>query len=402
MKAKQLLGAVLVTACVLSCQKEPLPGDLNENERPGGSGRDTSVVYVTGIGYPAGYDWRKGNYNDVECYLLVFADGRKYLKLPVGDKYHLSPYPDMHRFLNGRLYSDYSTGSETIISENGKELFRYQGREMMSGFLVKGEDVYTLGTDRDGKGFSFRKNGDLLFSDREAVPVGEMGKCLYEDKGDLGFVFRKKYGSSHTGLGPWYVYHHGRAEIIRQSEEVSAIHAARMVDGRLCTVVSVYGGSPYPVMKWGEESMTVNSSFRSNEIAVCHLSVRDGFIYLKMKNRKGLMAKHILWSTVANDFLYEGLLPVYDFAFEGRGCAFLVHSQNYTGIYRFPSGEHEQLPGRYHIADPACLSLEDGILRVGLSFRDYDKHPVLWTDGVSRELPFSGYITSVTVESWKY
>ena len=42
------------------------------------------------------------------------------MKLPVGEEYHISPDPDMHRVIEGHLYTDYSTDKETIIKKDGQ------------------------------------------------------------------------------------------------------------------------------------------------------------------------------------------------------------------------------------------------------------------------------------------
>ena len=70
----------------------------------GGSGAAYSTTYVTAFDYPEGYDWRlnpeKGS---VRCSLVVFADKRPVLKVPVGDAYCVSDDPDMHRVIDGHL-----------------------------------------------------------------------------------------------------------------------------------------------------------------------------------------------------------------------------------------------------------------------------------------------------------
>ena len=90
---------------------------------------DRTICYVTLMSYSDGYDWRadreKGS---VKCSLVVLANGLPMMKVPVGDEYETSSDPDMHRMIDGHLYTDYSTDSESVIKKDGRQLFRYSGK----------------------------------------------------------------------------------------------------------------------------------------------------------------------------------------------------------------------------------------------------------------------------------
>ena len=133
--------SLVITSCGIS--------EIETGRRPSGGNNwrnpsfsiDTSanarkVCYVTGLDYPEGYDWRSDSENGtVKCSLVVFADGVPAMKVAVGNEYHISPDPDMHRIINGHLYTDFSTDDETIIKKDGQEIFRYPGREMICGMF---------------------------------------------------------------------------------------------------------------------------------------------------------------------------------------------------------------------------------------------------------------------------
>lgn len=139
------------------------PGNVvvgNDSESEGMS----TVYYTVGVDYQDGYDWRADEENgSVRCSLVVYADGIPLMKVPVGDEYEISADPDMHRIIGGSLYTDYSTQDETVIKKNGETLFTYSGREMIIGMALLNVYVYTLGQSRHGKGFSFRRDGEILF-----------------------------------------------------------------------------------------------------------------------------------------------------------------------------------------------------------------------------------------------
>ena len=61
------------------------------------------------------------------------------LKIPVGDDYMVSDDPDMHRVLNGHLYTDFATDSETILKKDGKPLFSFDGRGVCKAVPIGNE-----------------------------------------------------------------------------------------------------------------------------------------------------------------------------------------------------------------------------------------------------------------------
>ena len=85
-----------------------------------------TITYVSAFDYPDGYDWQSDpDRGHVRCSLVVFREGVPVLKVPVGNEYNVSPDPDMHRILDGQLYTDFSEGSETMLKKNGKPVLSY-------------------------------------------------------------------------------------------------------------------------------------------------------------------------------------------------------------------------------------------------------------------------------------
>ena len=65
------------------------------------------TLYVTGVEYPAGYDWIKDqDYGTVQCRLFLEKNGERIVDVPVGYFYETASDPDMHRCIGGRLLSD--------------------------------------------------------------------------------------------------------------------------------------------------------------------------------------------------------------------------------------------------------------------------------------------------------
>lgn len=160
------------------------------------------VTYVLAFDYAEGYDWHSDrDYGESDCNMLLFADGRKVKKIPVGYSYNLLPEVDMHRIVGGRVYSDYSTDTHTIIFRDGVELFRYAAREQIVAMEVYGEDVYTVGCSREGEGFSARKNGVAIVESATGSPF--VHSVLSED-GTFSFCYCEPIKSGNEFIGRYY------------------------------------------------------------------------------------------------------------------------------------------------------------------------------------------------------
>ena len=174
-------GLTIVMSCGLREIGEPQKNDgiwkgPGAELKPGGPGQvERSVWYVTGFDYPEGYDWMSDpEAGNVKCSLVVYANAVPMMKVPVGTEYQTSADPDMHRMIDGDLYTDFSTDSMTVIKKNGRYLFSYPGREMIVGMNVGSTEVYTLGQSRSGDGFSFRRDGEILFERTKGCLMGRM------------------------------------------------------------------------------------------------------------------------------------------------------------------------------------------------------------------------------------
>ena len=92
--------------------------------------------YVTGVEYPDGYDWMADLGSDADGAVLFLMNGdERIVELPVGYDSCISADADMHRCIDGHLYTDFSTDRETVIKMDGIELLRYPGREMITDIM---------------------------------------------------------------------------------------------------------------------------------------------------------------------------------------------------------------------------------------------------------------------------
>lgn len=408
-----LIFAVLTAAagCSLFEEKQMLEtkrsdADKGYKKDPVETVRHDSTVYVTGIEYPEGYKWQKDTaYGKVERHLVVFANGKRILRLPVGEEHRLSPDPDMHRIVDGHLYSDFSTEDKTYVARDGETLFSFSGREMMCGFLVRKDTVYTLGRNRSGKGLSLRKNGEVLFKSDEGVPVGDTYDsayptgALYEDNGTLCFAYYIKYKSAYGDYRDWYVYRNGRAEELKLHSDVKEVFDARVHGGEICVVTTMERVEAQPVLFVGDERYVMGYS---GAWGVRNFKIVPGGTTLAVKgetlyNRGRSVCCSLLRLNGESTYLDE-YARVYDFYLDGEDWGYVMSRYDDLIACFCHNGKKTICEGYMHLMSIHCATLFEGEMYAALTpFRE-GINPSIWKDGDEKELQFNGCLTGIYIE----
>ena len=392
------LTALLVCACgieeiggVDNVSGGGVWGGMDESQAsPGGFHK---VCYVTALDYQKGYDWRADQAREnVRCSLVVFADGVPVMKLPVGSAYETSSDPDMHRIIDGHLYTDYSTDEETVIKKDGALMFRYQGRESLCGMKIIGEDLYTLGQSRDGKGFAFRRNGEILLKKDNGTVMGSLNS-----EGDsLFFAFYELIRNAEGNVGRYYMSVNSKVKQIALREDIKDVWDI-LCNRDQVTYLASLTGLREPVLISGE-SMTALQLPQGASLSACRL-IRSG---------DNLLAEGIchhngdlydaLWinGRLLTVFPKNRMVTSLDVSDNGVFCALNPTASDVNGIIH-RSGEDYSMPKGYSALGTSCVKVIDGILHVGLSSRNGRK-PLIWKDGVTDSLKVNGYITSIYAE----
>ncbi len=375
----------------------------------GTAGSDT-VLYVTGVEFPEGYCWQRDSSGEsAECRIIVFRDGKEVLSVPAGGTANASSAPDMHRLVDGHLYTDCSTASGTVISCDGKELFRYDGREMICGFIVKDDGIYTLGQSRKGEGLSLRKNGEKIFSAEAGRVIGNMeNSCcesgaLYEDGGDMVFCYRNAAGTADSGYSSYYVVRNGVQEQLMPDRNIAEVYDIRYVGGVCHIAANLSGAKAAPVLYIGEKMVQLQIfagyHFRMGN---CRILVDGDDIFVKADYSDDF------WETVSSrlwksggdylstgeyrravDFYLEDGVWAYAFTY-GDGVINGLCSEDRDGRKTFTSPS-----GRYSMMGSSCAALKGGVFYAGLSPLSEGGYPVLMKGAVADTLKFNGYITSL-------
>ena len=352
-----------------------------------------TVWYLTGVDYPEGYDWRAdAEVGTVKCSLVVYANGVPMMKVPAGDAYETSSAPDMHRVIDGDLYTDYSSDSTTVIKKNGKLLFRYPGREMMVGMAVEGDDVYTLGQSRSGRGFSYRKNGELLFEH----PSGRLFDHFEKSASGCSFAYSEEISLSERIVERYYIYSEDSVRQIAVREDVKKVWDVLITDGDVQYLASLVGISN-PVSVSGDDSMTALEVSQGSSVRSCRFvhgmpDVVEGVV----RQSTGVMTSYI-WRSSAVDTMFPlGLMVSSMCSWDDGICCTLTRQKEGAGMIS-RCGELFQVPVGYSVMGASPIAVVDGILHVGLT-SSIEGRPAVWKDGEVHPLDFNGFISNITAD----
>lgn len=361
-------------------------GPLQDNGTQGGG--LVPVCYMTATDYSKKYDWRADQAKEtVRCSLVVYADGSPIMKVPVGEKCNVSSDPDMHRIVEGHLYTDYPSQGETIIKKDGTFLFSYPGEEHIAGMYVRNADVYTLGESRNGDGFSFRRNGETIVFREKGVLLGR----LNHDGDSLVFAFYDEVMNAEGNNRRYYsVYGSTVSQIALRDDLLQVWDVAR--EGDDIVYVASLAGISQPVVVVGEEMMALDMP-KGTTMTSCSLFKVGGKIGVEGVFRTVAGARFGgIWlngeriATVSD-------LTVSALCTDGDGvyCAFNPRNASTPGrIYR--AGEMFDMPQGYACMSGQCLTVTGGIMQVGLSSLKGEK-PLVWKDGQIDSVKVNGYIS---------
>lgn len=391
-------------------------------------GKPEAVTVVTGVEYPEGYDWNSWNPSGQGTpSLVVFRDGEKVMNLPVGQGSPVSEDIDMHRYVDGHLYTDFSTDSETVISRDGIELFRYSGRERIVFLAVSDGHVLTLGESRDGQGFSSRSDGFPLFLGMTGTVFQNAG---LSPGGELRFFYRMRVNSTSGYLWQYYAVTGTENVKIELPSDVTEVFglafsdsdesvsgesvAGKSVAGDsvsgspasadsagpavLCRWKTDSGKSPVGLVRCGAEpsrspmtylSRVSNGTVLGNSEPVISSFVgTDIFGIRHITMYSGTKIK-ILW--------YSEVIPV----------GFRHVADSLVGIRKSISGKHRDILCRGRCRDtlpPGCtvmsgdaLCVGSGGIKVGMTSRTGGR-AILWDNGDVDTLGFRGIVTGVYME----
>ncbi len=387
---KQVLF-LLLGALLFSCQ-DPLSAPLSRRQPQADSTvvpKDTVVpmpdFYQTALCFPDTVNWRAGDTRAAR--LLLLKNGKVLGGMAAGD----NPSPESHRFSGGHLWTDTTDGTETVVTCDGEEAFRYSGEERLQGLVTASDGVHTLG-QRPGGGLSYRIDGREVFSSSAGIVLGWAadpdwsGGALQEEDGCVYYCY---------GIGQEYHFMCGdRTLEVLAPQPGTVLLDAKVLHGTLYRLERRYsqlflvrgeeafplgtglpdGGNQCKLAVVDGEMLVKGHSLEGDE-DVCWLRGPDGIRYVCRSRRaiQGLYAENGIMAAMEQD--YEGCILCMWCA--GKPCYFRAET--------------------YRLSLDRCAKLRKGWFAAALTADEGPDHVVqLGPDRVP--VRFNGYFTGIYSE----
>ena len=348
------------------------------------------VCCVTGMSFPSGYDWSAEDASEpVNSSLIVFADGVPKMEIPVGDGYEVSRDPDMHRVVDGSLYTFYSKGGVCVMKRNGAPLFRYDGDEVLMDIRVRGEDVFTLNHKRSGGGHSLRKNGEVVIERMGGETYGR----FWEDGKSLCYAFRQPVAVPQGLQERYYVVSDSEMVPLAYGQDICSVWDLMSSGGVPCSLVSSTSDGRVSLLRSGDRKRIDIPD--SATVLSCRLFPADSLIGVECLYRyhDGRVESGI-WIEGGEYMRFEtGNTISYICYSEGKVYC-VLNPEDGDGVI-FDSGKVISMPEGYSCTGHRPLAVGKDALYVALSSKN-GKNPVIWHDGQLDTLNMNGYICSVS------
>lgn len=401
---RHILPFFLAVSAMVSCGTVEVDrpsdfGGLLPEDGPGGAQEIARELYVTGVEYPAGYDWHTDpEYGQVACTLFLMKGDERILELAVGESNMISADPDMHRCFGGHLYTDFSTETETIVMKDGTELFRYPDREMICGFQVSGDDIYTLGTPRDGDGWTLRKNGVVTMVKTTGYPMTD----LRLDGDDIWFAYADPiiYGGGEIRRRCYLVVD-GKASPVGAEDDIETVDDILLYGGKTYFTAKLQGMSGH-VLYCGEEmhAVELGPATVTKDCRVHYDGGKDIYV-TGLKYLESIGYVETMWKNYSVGFNYssgsevryylDGDMMNYVLTYDADGVRKTRIFKDCVDVY---IGAAEQ---EYIFLGPSAACAGDGHFHVALHPADTGTGPALFSDSMVTVYDFNGYFTTVSL-----
>jgi hypothetical protein len=357
----------------------------------GGTAVSQSTTYVTAFDYPEGYDWRRNpEKGSVRCSLVVFADDRPVLKVPVGDVYSVSDDPDMHRVIDGHLYTDFAADNQTVIKKDGKPFLSFEGRESVEDMIFKGDTLHLLCHKRGGKGFTYRVNGEPVLERDNGYTFSR----LICHEGSVFFAFSEQILSSEGNKERYYCFMNGAVEQTALREDVKKVWDVSFHKGAVCCLASLTGiAEPVLISKTGLQALPL--PYGTNIVSGQVFSAGDAIgVEMILSSESAISSALWLDGRLYQSFASGAVVSSIWTGDAGVACILNPRSVDDRGSV-FRMGEIFDIPEEYSCFGEKSIDMADGMLTVGLSSLAGNR-PLLWKDGDVDEVDVNGYICTVS------
>lgn len=388
-----LVPLMMFTACYGPVE---LGRDLTSADRGSGGGRPlpgegTKSLYVTGVEYPEGYQWRPSLGNPpAGTVLFMMKDGRRILEIAADESGGIEVEPDTHRCIGGHLFTDSSTDSETIIKCDGNELFRFIGREMIVSLLVVGEDVYTLGQPRSGTGWAYRKNGNIILYKGVGSPLPS---GLHIDGEKVCFVYEDRIETAGSDILRYYSVIDGQTNSVWVPDDVIRVDDAVLSGGDVLYIAFRKGIGPAVLTRGGDgKAYGLNSG---ETMTGCRFLENSEVVLTFGRTVSGGTGAVSFWRETDRIATYGKTCDAISFDSDGEDVFALCMDRSGGNALLFKNADPLELDKGYEAIFDRTIASSDGKCCAALVEKK-NLRPALWNDGRLTAFDFNGYFTSVS------
>lgn len=397
------LALDMLLFCMIGCdplENGPKRTDTEQNiTTDTGSGSQERHLYVSGISYPEGYDWRRDSaFGKVACNIFLMRDGEMVCSVPAGEAECAVADPDRHHIMGGHLYTEYSVNGQTVIQRDGKEILRYKGSETLKGMFIQDGKLLTLGQNRYAQGFSLRSQGKPLFTSEDGEIIGNYSDqayagsgALYEDEGRACF----SYFTEEKGKRSWHYVEDGKDSAL-EYEGLSMVYDMRSFMGDRFAIVGLSGGKAPVLLSRGLPS-DLSGSLQSGPANDYRLGIFEDRIFVVGKygtgNKGGVYTG--FWDE-------DGLITKTE-----SDCKSFRYSLGHLDYLSVSSGKVKSatcggvttpVTGDWCIMTPQCLCwTENGPVLALSSTAGNTASPALWEGGTVTEIGINGFLTGISL-----
>lgn len=338
-----------------------------------------TVVLMSGVRVPDGYDWQKDTAIGIgHAEIVLYRNLEEVLSFPTGYAECASTDPDSHHLIGGHLYTEFSTTDLTVVKRDGEKLISYEGREYLVGLIERYDGIYTLGHSRSGDGFSFRRNGQVILERPSGTVFGSFQESTYPETGAL--------------------YEDGGKLYFSYMAESAGVSSAHLVEDGIDNPLLPGVFDRYDDVKVSGGGLFYVGTFRS------------GGAWYHSPTAEGYLRNDFVWSDCRIVDAGGSVFLAGDArSSDGKNDYFLVlaaETGNYSG---YPPGRYEvtavgknrvtidslDFPG-YYFFSKGCNAYFDGGRYVVLTPQD-ESPPLLRMPGKDVKIRLNGYLTGVEV-----
>jgi hypothetical protein len=275
----------------------------------------------------------------------------------------------------------------TVITCDGAELFRFEGRESIQGFLVREDGVHTLGQDRDGDGFTYRIDGRVAYrSETGAVLGGPDALTEYGEDVHYTCCLPSERGKE---------YH-----VMRNAERLHSFPASEGTRDILFT-----GGKVARLRSQARGGLFLEVDGKETRLGIgvgeaclwSRLAPWEDDIVVLVCTRSAGIKRYYLRTALGKTFSPFSSETVSDVLADGKRLGWTVTDARGSLLrVRWSDGGVTEGTGGFLVSG-RCALVRNGRLYLALTGRDGAPNR-FQEDGVHTDIPFNGYFTSVTVE----